>query len=197
MNIMKLDKKIIAASVSGLFCILVSSQTHAQESANILRYANKTSNVTISSGVVGVSIDARGFNNDGIHQETNTQYDARGFDVNGIHQTTGTGYNAQNFDVSGNHVDTGTQYDTLGYDEDGYDQSGYTAFSCTIDIFRSYFVQYNGTTQVHAYYWDSELIGVRYNHYEQVTGSDGTIYGAGRTGGTSGTKWICYKTLKV
>jgi hypothetical protein len=62
--------------------------------------------------------DARGFDFDGIHRETGTEFDSEGRAQNG------TAYNHDGYDVDG--------YNRSGYNEDGYDSEGYDdrGFDC-------------------------------------------------------------------
>lgn len=66
----------------------------------------------------------RGFDTNGIHVYTGTQYNERGFDMHGIHKDTGTKYDPRNFDIYGNHKYTCTWYDEWGFDAWGFDKTG-------------------------------------------------------------------------
>ncbi len=56
-----------------------------------------------------------------------SRYDRRGFDKNGIHRITGTEYNTKGRDICGYNQE-GYHYngfDRNGYDREGYDQGGF------------------------------------------------------------------------
>ena len=101
--------------------------------------------------------DEYGFNKDGIHKVTGTEYDERGFTRKGIlkrkwiHRVTGTefdehGFDKYGFDEDGDHRKTrrkfdeygfnrngihrvtGTKFDEHGFDRDGFDEDGFDKY---------------------------------------------------------------------
>ncbi len=56
--------------------------------------------------------------------DPNTGLDAYGFDANGVHSETETEYDTNGFDVHGNHYETGTEFNEEGCNRDGVDVEG-------------------------------------------------------------------------
>lgn len=81
-------------------------------------------------GGSGPKYDQNGFDQNGRHRDTGTEYDPDGwnqygFDEFGYHCSTGTrydedGFDANGFDWEGRHCDTGTFVDSDGYDATGH-----------------------------------------------------------------------------
>ena len=68
-----------------------------------------------------------GFHKNGIHRITKTKYDQEGYDVNGFGRAgyDRDGYTRYGFSVRGIHKSTGTEYDPDGYNIGGYNKDGY------------------------------------------------------------------------
>jgi hypothetical protein len=61
--------------------------------------------------------DKNGFNSEGLHEGTGTNYDNEGYDSEG--------YDSVGFNAEGLHKDTGSNYNPEGYDKEGYNNEGF------------------------------------------------------------------------
>lgn len=169
------------------------SEEISKDEQNLQKLADAANRI---SGIENATpkYDRRGFDENGIHKDTGTEYDPEGYDKYGFDDIGvdregfdrdgyGTderdrygydregydqhGYDIRGFDHDGIHRDTGTEYNRSGYNKAGYDKDGYGRDGYDKDGFNRHGRDYQGFDREGFYYNGRDREGYDRDGYDK------------------------------